>query len=121
MEKTEWIFLSFGSKQGKVLIPHSLYMPKLMSWIQTSFELSEMKKKRKKKRERERHFNNLLKLEKQIFHSLITQKLTEWIFSVINRGREPGGTLGERFKNGKFQFKGGTLGDPRNAGGAEKE
>lgn len=47
--------------------------------------------------------------------------MSEWIFSVINRWWEPQGTLGEMFKNGKFQFKGGALGDPRNAGGAEKE
>lgn len=72
MEKRErerkWIFFSFGSKQGKVLIPRSSYMPRLMSRIQTSFELSEMGGSG------EAQFNNLLKLEKQICHSLITQK-----------------------------------------------
>lgn len=47
--------------------------------------------------------------------------MTEWIFSVINSGWEPGGIWGGRFKNGKFQFRGGALGDPRNARGVGKE
>lgn len=66
-EREKMDILLFGSKQGKVLIPRSSYMLRLMSRIQTSFELSEMVGGKAQ-------FSNLLKLEKQICHSLITQK-----------------------------------------------